>query len=88
MSMPSLPDAGRHFGEYGGKFVPETLMSPLEELEKAYQQAGQDPRFQQEFEQGLRRYVGRSCFEAFHTVHICHEAGLKRVAPGTRSSGV
>ncbi len=57
--MPSLPDAAGHFGEYGGKFVPETLMSPLEELEDAYNQARRDDAFKKEFEEGLRRYVGR-----------------------------
>ncbi|MEE8585433.1 MAG: tryptophan synthase subunit beta [Acidobacteriota bacterium] len=58
--MPNpLPDAGGHFGPYGGKFVPETLMSPLEELEEAYNQARRDAAFKKEFEEGLRRYVGR-----------------------------
>ena len=35
-----LPDAGGHFGPYGGRFVAETLMAPLQELESAYQMAG------------------------------------------------
>ena len=54
-----LPDAGGHFGEYGGMFVPETLMSPLEELSEAYEKARTDPGFRSEFEDALRRYVGR-----------------------------
>ncbi len=55
----TVPDADGHFGDYGGRFVPETLMSPLEELEKAYREARQDPRFQKQFEQLLSDYVGR-----------------------------
>ena len=54
-----LPDAGGHFGIYGGKFVPETLMSPLEELEKAYLEVKEDPEFQREFEDLLHQYAGR-----------------------------
>ncbi len=53
------PDLSGHFGIYGGKFVPETLMSPLEELERAYQEARQDPSFDKEFEDLMRHYVGR-----------------------------
>ena len=56
--MISLPDTGGHFGPYGGRFVPETLMSPLEELEQAYRQACADPEFQAEIEKArvvLRR---------------------------------
>jgi len=40
------PDAAGHFGPYGGRFVPEVLMAPLEELERAYLEARADPRFQ------------------------------------------
>ncbi len=53
------PDSSGHFGVYGGKFVPETLMSPLEELEQAYIEARSDPKFVGEFEDLLSRYVGR-----------------------------
>ncbi|MGH9342090.1 MAG: tryptophan synthase subunit beta [Acidobacteriota bacterium] len=55
----NLPDSTGHFGAYGGKFVPETLMSPLEDLEKAYLRAKDDPDFQAEFQSLLRNYVGR-----------------------------
>ena len=48
-----------HFGNYGGQFVPETLMHPLEELEAAYTAAQRDPGFQLEFDQLLRHYSGR-----------------------------
>jgi len=57
--MRSQPDAGGHFGPYGGRYVPETLMSPLDELEKAYYAARQDPHFQAELEALLGAYAGR-----------------------------
>ena len=53
------PDRRGHFGPYGGKFVPETLMYPLEELEQAYLESQQDPEFQSELERLLRDYSGR-----------------------------
>ena len=53
------PDPGGHFGPYGGRYVPETLMEPLRELEEAYAAAGRDPAFQAELERLLRDYVGR-----------------------------
>lgn len=55
----SLPDARGHFGPYGGRFVPETLMYPLEELTAAYLAAREDPEFQRELRELLRTYVGR-----------------------------
>ncbi|HLA78874.1 MAG TPA: tryptophan synthase subunit beta [Vicinamibacteria bacterium] len=55
----AVPDAGGHFGPYGGRFVPETLMEPLRELEDAYREAGHDPAFRQALAAGLRDYVGR-----------------------------
>ena len=54
-----LPDKAGRFGVYGGKFVPETLMSALAELEKAYLAAKDDPEFQREFDYYLREYAGR-----------------------------
>src|SRR5215470_4447807 len=59
MSYSALPDASGHFGLYGGSFVPETLMHPLEELKAAYAEARADESFQREFETLLREYVGR-----------------------------
>ncbi len=53
------PDATGHFGPYGGKYVPETLMEPLHELELAYQAARRDPGFDAELRRLLRDYVGR-----------------------------
>jgi tryptophan synthase beta chain len=55
----SLPDAAGHFGLYGGVYVPETLMTALQELEAAYLQARQDPVFQQELRHHLKEFAGR-----------------------------
>ena len=54
-----VPDKNGHFGIYGGRFVPETLMPALEELERAYAQAKEDPAFEEELSHLLREYVGR-----------------------------
>ncbi|NIN33698.1 MAG: tryptophan synthase subunit beta [Gammaproteobacteria bacterium] len=55
----TLPDARGHFGPYGGRFVAETLMGPLEELTKAYEKYLKDPEFNAELEYELKHYVGR-----------------------------
>jgi tryptophan synthase beta chain len=57
--MNTEPDAGGHFGVYGGRYVPEVLMSPLEELEIAYRDAQQDAAFHTELDELLRTYAGR-----------------------------
>ena len=54
-----IPDAQGHFGPYGGRFVPETLMHPLQELENEYRRAQKDPAFKREFEYYLREFCGR-----------------------------
>src|SRR5512142_595116 len=54
-----LPDARGRFGPSGGRFVPETLMHPLQELEQEYARAQQDPVFQREFDYYLREFCGR-----------------------------
>ncbi len=53
------PDARGHFGPYGGMFVPETLMHPLQELRQAYERYRSDPQFLAELNADLRDYVGR-----------------------------
>jgi tryptophan synthase beta chain len=53
------PDAAGHFGPYGGRYVPETLMEPLRELEEAYREARRDPAFRRALTDLLRDYVGR-----------------------------
>jgi tryptophan synthase beta chain len=57
--MQNLPDNHGRFGQYGGRFVAETLMPALFELEKAYKQARRDPKFRQELTRYSREYVGR-----------------------------
>lgn len=54
-----FPDERGHFGPYGGKFVAETLMAPLEELNAAYEEALADPAFIALLDEELRQYVGR-----------------------------
>ncbi len=55
----NVPDKSGHFGEYGGKFVPETLMPALEQLEREYLIAKDDPKFNEELKYYLNEYVGR-----------------------------
>jgi tryptophan synthase beta chain len=55
----SFPDKHGHFGIFGGKYVPETLMAPLQELERAYLSIRKDPLFQSELRSHLKDYVGR-----------------------------
>jgi tryptophan synthase beta chain len=59
MDMAALPDTCGRFGLFGGKYVPETLMSPLEELEHAFREARDDPAFHAELQGYLKDYVGR-----------------------------
>lgn len=54
-----LPDSKGHFGKYGGKFVPETLMPALTELEKAYLKIKKDKKFKEELNYYLKEYAGR-----------------------------
>ncbi|HEU5193037.1 MAG TPA: tryptophan synthase subunit beta [Methylomirabilota bacterium] len=55
----ALPDAQGHFGRFGGRFVPETLMAPLIELERAFKAARADARFRRRLADLLRHYAGR-----------------------------
>ena len=56
---PTQPDRQGHFGDYGGMFVPETLMEPLNELTRVYKKVRKDPEFKKELQYYLREYVGR-----------------------------
>jgi tryptophan synthase beta chain len=58
--LSQQPDLRGRFGQFGGKYVPETLMSALSELEEAFQKYRQDPDFQSELQELLRNYVGRA----------------------------
>ena len=57
--MSTEPEAKGHFGPYGGRYVPEVLMAPLEEVEQAYLEARRDTAFQSELQDLLRNYAGR-----------------------------
>ena len=57
--VPHPPDAGGHFGPYGGRFVPEVLMAALDELAEAYDDASRDPAFAAELDVLRRTYAGR-----------------------------
>ena len=54
-----MPDSTGHFGPFGGRYVPETLVHPLQQLEDEYWRAQQDPEFQRELDYYLREFVGR-----------------------------
>jgi tryptophan synthase beta chain len=61
MSSPAqlAPDSRGRFGPYGGRYVPETLVAPLEELERAYAEARSDPAFQAQLDDLLKNFAGR-----------------------------
>jgi tryptophan synthase beta chain len=59
MASGAMPDERGHFGAYGGLFVPETLMYPLDELNQAYRKYLKDPEFLAELDADLANYVGR-----------------------------
>jgi len=75
--MSPQPDSTGHFGPYGGRFVPEVLMAPIEELERAYLEARQDPAFQAELSELLRTYAGRP-------TPLYHAERLSRMLGGAR----
>jgi len=58
-TLKPAPDSRGRFGPYGGRYVPETLVAPLEELEHAYADARKDPDFQSELDSLLRNFAGR-----------------------------
>ena len=55
----AMPDSTGHFGPFGGRYVPETLVHPLQQLEDEYWRAQQDPEFQRELDYYLKEFVGR-----------------------------
>ncbi len=72
------PDARGRFGEFGGRFVPETLMHPVEELELAYQAARRDPAFQAELDHLLKDFAGRPT-PLFHARRLTEHLGGAQV---------
>jgi tryptophan synthase beta chain len=74
----AVPDRRGRFGPYGGRYVPETLMYALEQLEAAYEEARNDRLFQQEFHRYLKEYVGRPSLLYF-AERLTKEAGGARI---------
>jgi tryptophan synthase beta chain len=72
------PDARGYFGAFGGRFVPETLVEPVEELERAYFAARDDAAFGAELDRLLKHYVGRPT-PLYETSRLAQEAGGARV---------
>jgi tryptophan synthase beta chain len=68
------PDASGHFGPYGGRFVAETLVHALDELNEAYTRYSKDPDFIAEFEHELKHFVGRPS-PIYHAVRLSREIG-------------
>ena len=83
MPSPTLtsrrdPDARGYFGEFGGRFVPETLVEPVEQLERAYFAAREDAQFGAELARLLEQYVGRPT-PVYETVRLAERAGGARI---------
>src|SRR6185437_4597913 len=76
--LKTQPDETGHWGAYGGRFVPETLMAPLEELTSAYSSVRDDPWFQSELATLLRDYAGRPT-PLFHAARLTEHAGGARI---------
>ena len=74
----AYPDADGHFGRFGGRFVAETLIGPLQELAAAYDAARIDPAFQREFDEDLAHYVGRPS-PIYFAERLSREVGGARI---------
>ena len=74
----TLPDANGRFGEYGGRYVPETLMHPLQELEDEYFRAQNDPEFQVELQYYLREFCGRPT-PLYHAERLTRDLGGAKI---------
>ena len=72
--LTELPDEAGHFGPYGGMFVAETLMEPLDELRAAYEKYLQDPTFLAELDADFKNYVGRPS-PIYHAERLSRELG-------------
>jgi tryptophan synthase beta chain len=76
--MQNLPDKQGRFGQYGGRYVAETLMPALLELETAYRQARRDPAFRQQLQRYAREYVGRPT-PLFHCANLTARLGGAKI---------
>jgi tryptophan synthase beta chain len=72
------PDARGYFGEFGGRYVPETLVAPIEELERAYFSARDDPAFNAELDRLLKDYAGRPT-PMYEAKRLAEKAGGARI---------
>jgi tryptophan synthase beta chain len=72
--LSHVPDTAGRFGDFGGRYVPETLTAALDELAAAYEQAQHDPTFQRELDDLLRHYVGRPS-PLYHAERLSKHAG-------------
>ena len=73
-----VPDSRGRFGQFGGMYVPETLMTPLLDLTKAYDEARRDPVFQQQYADMLREYAGRPT-GLYHAESLTKHVGGARI---------
>jgi tryptophan synthase beta chain len=74
----SLPDARGHFGQYGGRYVPETLMQSVIELEEEYDRAQADPEFHNQLNELLKEYVGRET-PLYYAKNLTNHAGGAKI---------
>jgi tryptophan synthase beta chain len=74
----AYPDASGHFGQFGGRFVAETLIGPLRELDEAYRRYRSDPEFIAELERDLKHYVGRPS-PIYEAERLSREVGGARI---------
>jgi len=76
--LTTIPDSRGKFGEFGGRYVPETLMSVLLDLEQQYNMVKNDPEFQREFDELLKSYVGRPT-PLYYAERLSHALGNSKV---------
>jgi len=76
--MQNLPDSRGHFGQYGGRYVAETLMPALIELEQAYKEARRDPKFRSQLRSYAREYIGRPT-PLFYCANLTAQLGGARI---------
>jgi tryptophan synthase beta chain len=75
---PDLPDERGRYGPYGGRYVPETLMALLDDLEVAYREAKEDPDFQEELDRYLKNFIGRPT-SLYHAERLTKHLGGAKI---------
>lgn len=84
-SLRSQPDASGHFGQFGGRYVAETLMPLILDLEKVYRAAKADPAFEEEYDYLLKQYVGRPN-PLYHAARLTE--ALRKDAPAGKGAKI